>query len=182
MDSTLVGAGKSLDGIVASTSTFLAAGIREDMPTGETPRKKAWNVPASWERTGPRQVLIDGFRRRKAGGIDEVGPGETEVEQPRAEPELESSVGSNAKMGDSVLPSHPSIEVEVVQPAVVLSASQIRAPAIAIGKLGMGMGMTRKMSDKGDKERERERERTEKVVLSVLGEGVGSNVPRRARK
>ena len=44
--------------MIDRTATFLQEEIQEDVPTGVTPRKKVWNVPTTWERTEPREVLI----------------------------------------------------------------------------------------------------------------------------
>ncbi|KAK4687098.1 kinesin family member 11, partial [Tremellales sp. Uapishka_1] len=56
----------SLTSILEKTSHFLSEGLLEDSPTGSTPRKRNWNVPTSWERTEPRQVLLELHRKKKA--------------------------------------------------------------------------------------------------------------------
>ena len=62
-----------LASLSSTTSTFLESGIVVDVPTGETPRKKQWHVPAKWERerVQPRDVLVQAFRERKAQGLPE---------------------------------------------------------------------------------------------------------------
>lgn len=52
-----------------SNATFLA-NIREDQATGSTPRKRTWNVPASWEATAPRDALISKYRQMHAENND----------------------------------------------------------------------------------------------------------------
>ena len=52
-----------------SNVAFLA-NIREDQATGSTPRKRAWNVPASWEATAPRDALISKYRQMHAENSD----------------------------------------------------------------------------------------------------------------
>lgn len=52
-----------------SNAAFLA-NIGEDQATGSTPRKRTWNVPASWEATAPRDALISKYRRMHAENSD----------------------------------------------------------------------------------------------------------------
>jgi kinesin family protein 11 len=60
-----------LDVLTSTTASFMQNGLHEDTATGETPRKKQWNVPAKWERVQPRDRLIEAFRQRKAMGLPE---------------------------------------------------------------------------------------------------------------
>jgi kinesin family protein 11 len=83
--------------VLASTSTFLSSGILDDVPTGITPKKKAWNVPQSWERTEPREALLEAFRRRKVSGEQE-------------QEEEEGSGISTPPSPEVVLPTVASIE------------------------------------------------------------------------
>lgn len=48
-----------------SNETFLA-NIRDDIATGSTPRKRTWNVPASWQTTAPRDALLSKYRQSHA--------------------------------------------------------------------------------------------------------------------
>lgn len=50
-------------GLRESTTAFQTAGLREDAPTGMTPRKRAWDhVPRTWERTGSLAQVKDRLR------------------------------------------------------------------------------------------------------------------------
>jgi kinesin family protein 11 len=88
-DQTYAESSKSVKSVLASTSTFLSSGILDDVPTGITPKKKTWNVPQSWERTEPREALLEAFRRRKVDSddIEETGtspiPSSPEEELPK---------------------------------------------------------------------------------------------------
>jgi kinesin family protein 11 len=52
-----------------SNAMFLA-NIREDQATGSTPRKRTWNVPASWQTTAPRDALLSKYRQMHADNND----------------------------------------------------------------------------------------------------------------
>lgn len=53
---------------VRTAHAEFTASLRQDVPTGETPRKRAWPaVEATWESTAPRDVLIERFRRGETG-------------------------------------------------------------------------------------------------------------------
>lgn len=52
-----------------SNQTFLA-NIRDDAATGSTPRKRTWNVPASWQTTAPRDALLGKYRQMHAENSD----------------------------------------------------------------------------------------------------------------
>ncbi|OCF35784.1 kinesin family member 11 [Kwoniella heveanensis BCC8398] len=58
----------TLDGLMQSTAAFLSSGIQEDVPTGITPKKKVWNVPTEWQRTGSREAVLANWRRRVEAG------------------------------------------------------------------------------------------------------------------
>ncbi|WVF67664.1 hypothetical protein IAT40_002423 [Kwoniella sp. CBS 6097] len=58
----------TLNNLVRSTATFLSTGIQEDVPTGITPKKKVWNVPADWQRTGTREAVLANWRRHVEAG------------------------------------------------------------------------------------------------------------------
>lgn len=45
-----------------SNAAFIA-NIQEDHATGSTPRKRTWNVPASWQKTAPRDALLQKYRQ-----------------------------------------------------------------------------------------------------------------------
>lgn len=52
-----------------SNEIFLA-NIRDDTATGFTPRKRTWNVPASWQTTAPRDALLSKYRQLNAENGD----------------------------------------------------------------------------------------------------------------
>ncbi|WVQ95238.1 hypothetical protein IAU59_002333 [Kwoniella sp. CBS 9459] len=58
----------TLDNLMQSTATFLSTGIQDDVPTGITPKKKVWNVPSDWQRTGSREAVLANWRRRVEAG------------------------------------------------------------------------------------------------------------------
>ncbi|KAJ9107449.1 hypothetical protein QFC21_000902 [Naganishia friedmannii] len=54
-----------------SNAAFIA-NIQEDHATGSTPRKRAWNVPASWQKTAPRDALVQKYRQMHQENNDYV--------------------------------------------------------------------------------------------------------------
>lgn len=46
-----------------ATQSLVQDGMREDMPTGLTPRKRSWNYEDQWELTKSRDVLLKDWRR-----------------------------------------------------------------------------------------------------------------------
>lgn len=140
-----------------TTAEFLSNGILEDVPTGVTPRKKSWSVTQSWQRTQPRDALIEAFRRRQGGdatsGVSvpvEVG---AEVEQENTLPTVASS--------ESISSAIDEVKVNPLS----LSTSQIRPPKSKLAQV------TGRKTSAGE----------EKVQMAILGEG-GVNVPRRVRR
>jgi len=125
------------------------------LPTGITPKKRAWNVQQHWERTEPRDVLIAALRQR-AGRIEttvsEPEPIEISTELP--------SVSSTDSLDEKAR--------EALREVNGLSTSQLgktgKVATVAMGKKGFGFGVAE-----------------ERPVLTVLGEG-GVNIPRRVRK
>lgn len=151
---------KSVKSVLATTSNFIASGILDDVPTGVTPKKKNWNVHQSWERTEPRDVLLDSYRRRRQDG-DEDGR-DQEAERASSPVETEAQTPPALEIVDVV-------EVAVADP---LATSQMRVKMRAKDGFGFAAG-----AGKLEKEK-REREQRE---LIPLGEA-GGNIPRRARK
>jgi kinesin family protein 11 len=135
----------------------------DDVPTGITPKKKTWNVHQSWERTEPREALLEAFRRRK---VDES---DREVESTPSSPEdVLPTVAS--------IESIPSVTSTLPMPistGQILANSQIRMKKPAhskLDKLDAGLGIK--------EERDRDRDR----VVVPLGETGGNiPVPRRRR-
>lgn len=76
---------------MSSTSAFLTSGIHEDVPTGITPKKKNWDVQQTWERTGPREALLEAFRRRREVSGSDQAPVEIDNEI-IIEPEVEAVI------------------------------------------------------------------------------------------
>jgi kinesin family protein 11 len=148
-----------------------------------TPKKRVWNVQQTWERTEPREVLLDSFRRRKNEGgslHDDVeateSTGRDEVEDRSTTPVSEGSPPETIPLNKS-LESLPSItqrvEVEAIIAPNPLATSQLRMKSKPKDGFGFGFGA----AGKGEKalvvEERRERER-----VVPLGEG-GGNIPRR---
>ena len=156
----------TLSTLIDHTGAFLSSGIQEDLPTGITPRKKAWDVRQTWERTEPRDVLLANSRRR-AGQIEApAAEAEAVIVEVESAPQYASSTDSlEEKAREEVGSGHGN----TVGNGNGLSTSQMGkrgkvVPAV-VGKNGFGFAAVVE----------------ERPVLSVLGEG-GVNVPRRTRK
>jgi hypothetical protein len=120
-DQTYAESSKNVKSVLASTSTFLSSGILDDVPTGITPKKKTWNVPQSWERTEPREALLEAFRRRKVDS-DDI---ETETNSIPSSPEDLPTVAS----------------VESIPSVTSLPVSKMRKPTGKMEKLDLSGGV-----------------------------------------
>lgn len=47
-----------------ATRSLAEEGAREDVPTGTTPRKRAWNYQDEWELTGSREHLLKTWKEK----------------------------------------------------------------------------------------------------------------------
>lgn len=52
------------------TECLVEAGTREDKPTGNTPRKKAWQYQDEWELTKSRDAVLKEWRKRRVSSQD----------------------------------------------------------------------------------------------------------------
>jgi kinesin family protein 11 len=138
-----------------ATAEFLANGILEDVPTGVTPRKKSWSVTQSWQRTQPRDALIEAFRRRQGGDATTGVSAPVEID---AEVEQENTTVASSESISSAID-------EVKVNPLSLSTSQIRPPKSKLAQV------TGRKTSAGD----------EKMQMAILGEG-GVNVPRRVKR
>jgi kinesin family protein 11 len=161
-----------MSSLVDRTAHFLSEEIADDLPTGVTPRKKVWSVPTTWERTEPREALIAAMHRRAANGDLPTGPSEdapadgqedsgTVMAKGRGSPRSTStnslSDAENQMASANSIPSLPSIT----------GLSHLKQPS--------------KRLDASVKGRKGVEEVSEKMPLTVLGEG-GANIPRRTRR
>lgn len=138
----------------------------DDVPTGITPKKKTWNVPQTWERTEPREALLEAFRRRREEG-DVPSPA---MEEPLALPTV-ASVESIPSIGSQASLSSLGLGVSQTQMQMPTKVRKPSGNATGYSKLDGGiLAATGK-----DKDR----------VVIPLGEA-GGNIPvpapRRARK
>jgi kinesin family protein 11 len=172
----------------------------EDVSTGVTPKKKVWNVPTSWERTEPRDVLIQALRQRKQAGLPAV---QDQQEQPLHASGSSGSVGSGidsslhrANSTISLVSSNsgseafmPVDDYEVPSAQVQMTTGHpvhLNHPDENINALSdstesrpatrMRIPSASMKGLKGEIEVERR-----KTGLTVLGEG-GNNIPRRTKR
>lgn len=168
----------------------MTSGISEDIPTGETPKKRSWTIQKNWERTQPRNILIDNYRKKKASGelsndFDESSEQSHSVQQP-----ITTSINVEVTVEDDEesLKSLKSVESlnEVTENLTTkipgLSNSQIRIPSNFKGKSGLDRSVSGNLGKKtnlsnGNNGNAME----EKISVAPLGES-GMNVPRRGRR
>lgn len=158
------------------TARFLESEIQEDVPTGTTPQKRAYKMPAGWERTEPREALIAAMRNK---------------------PSMSSSLASLASAHSigassvSISPSDIPLPMDLDDDRDIVSTRSSLAsyvdenaimpppPPLALG--GMGLKQPTARSDASLMKGKREREEMGRKALP-LHEG-GANIPRRvARK
>ena len=83
--------------ISRAASHLVQDGIKDDIPTGETPRKRKWQYPTDWTVTESREAVLGSWRQQRSGEQPEGAPkplsssskqsveeevGETAVEEP----------------------------------------------------------------------------------------------------
>lgn len=159
----------SMSSLVDRTARFLSEEIAEDVPTGITPRKKAWNVPTDWQRTEPREALIAAMRRTATASPETVlvssesgstnSPNDEQVHSVAKPPR---SLSQQSLSDDSE--NQISAPISVLVAPSINGLSSLKPPT---GKMDLGKG--RKDVGAG------------RVVVPILGEG-GANIPRRVRK
>lgn len=52
----------NLESIEQAANNLLSKGLKEDVPTGNTPKKRKWHYRDEWELTKSREELINGLR------------------------------------------------------------------------------------------------------------------------
>lgn len=102
---------------VRSSHAEFTASLKQDIPTGETPRKKAWPaVEATWESTAPRDVLIERFRRTAMAGEQEG---------------IEQQAAAAAAATDVALPDSPTVS-ESASSDVAAAVASPQEPLLSI--------------------------------------------------
>ncbi|KAK8854531.1 hypothetical protein IAR55_003270 [Kwoniella newhampshirensis] len=178
----------TLETMFASTARFLESGIGEDVPTGITPRKKAWNVQTEWTRTGSREAVLASWRQRQAsgedGGVEAVAHsngGHSPAEEEGNDTSRENTVALNGEAASSKPPSReptPTVSSAIPNPSLLSASQNGPAPGLRQPSSTSGIPSKSKLTN-GKKMGGAEEIRP---TLTVLGEGVGLNVPRRTRK
>lgn len=161
-DATYAESSKHVKSVLASTSTFLSSGISEDVPTGITPKKKNWNVPQAWDRTEPREALLEAFRRRQASAPSPQG-------ETRLSPEI-AEIDAVPASAEEVITAIPTVRSS----ESLASARSDTAPNLATSQIRrklVGKGLNGEVGKKDER------------VVVPLGEAGGNiPIPRRIRK
>lgn len=184
-----------LAGLRDAHSSFMA-NVKQDLPTGQTPRKKAWPIATSWSTTAPRDLLVQRFQRSQMYGGDVefevVEPIIEDVSQGRSEVSEQSSLGltmaaaevplPESRANSPILVSTPDsipqenipmpteIEENDIVPDVVQVQTKIPAPTkakLTASRLGKSTSKSASTAVSTSEDRE---------ALSVLGD---SNLPSR---
>ena len=168
--------------MIDRTAVFLSEEIQEDVPTGVTPRKKAWNVPTSWERTEPREALIAAMKNKAISPTSMSSVSGTTASSPVTSDRAGSSPEQTAvplapvKGGPVRSSSNGSLASDTENQVVVPIVAVPNVNGLAAVSTTSQMKIPRRV-DLGKTRREDGKEN----LLAVLGEG-GANIPRRARK
>ncbi|WVW85300.1 hypothetical protein I302_107338 [Kwoniella bestiolae CBS 10118] len=190
-------ASNTLQRIMRSTGEFLENGISEDVPTGITPKKKNWNVPTGWERTGSREAVLANWRKRQVEGDSPRGNGDL------AGPEVilqngHMDIAENQVYGEmgeetheDLSSSRESLGLGSGQPVLSRSTSreplQTIQPPSKINSLSQSQSQSQTLRQpsisgipgKGKLSLPTKKMIEERPNVVILGEGVGVNVPRR---
>ncbi|WVQ80021.1 hypothetical protein IAT38_002122 [Cryptococcus sp. DSM 104549] len=166
-----------LDAIMSSTADFLESGIQDDVPTGITPRKKAWNVQTEWERTGTREAVLASWRKRPGLGSEVVQAEPEDMAGVEADEEEEQEANSPAtsvpsSRENTIIVSRTSSR-EPTPTSATFPPTAMRVPSgLAVPK-AKSVGSGKKLSSGSVVDEPR-------PMMTALGEAVGGNVPRRA--
>lgn len=153
-NSTYAESSRTVKSLLSSTSTFLSTGIHDDVPTGITPKKKNWNVPSDWERTEPREALLEAFRRKRH--MDPESP--PDAAEVNADAEEEAVVIPAVRSTDSLVSASSTPSGPLTKTTTTTTGKVIGGGDLALGKM-------------------------DKRVVVPLGENGGNiPVPRRTRK
>ncbi|WWC71280.1 uncharacterized protein I206_105233 [Kwoniella pini CBS 10737] len=191
----------TLQRIMDTTVNFLESGIKEDLPTGITPKKKNWNIPNGWERTGSREAVLANWRKRQSGAIvdqdeddqryqvvqpnqinllesrnesiDQLNDDQHEVEN-MPQDDLVSSRESLIQIPDSDC-RESSDKLSIPIQSKLIPVQSLRQPSTTSNLPIKGKPINSKKLNGFNMGAQEERPN-----VVVLGEGVGVNVPRRA--
>ncbi|KAF7793221.1 hypothetical protein EIP86_004331 [Pleurotus ostreatoroseus] len=132
-------AGEHLSEIYQATQTLSDQGTREDMPTGMTPRKRAWEFTDQWTLTKTRETILKEWKQNAALSSSSSSSSQSDVsmfehvpirEEEESEVEVESEVAmtdgeaeealSQADEHDETIKVAP---VPITKPLVVSTSS-----------------------------------------------------------
>lgn len=189
---------RKIDEISDTTDAFLDS-LQHDEPTGSTPRKRQWAIP-SWERTGPRETLLRGFRsapipsplKRSFSAEDDADVSHTSaisVGSAVSAASAASAASATSAVSAASGRSGKSAGSRPRSPADTLPVPERERelrPAASLPPLSRTSSQTSALEDRelvtslnGKRPKAKRIDSAEVPKLSVLGEG--GNIPRRQR-
>ncbi|CAA7271682.1 unnamed protein product [Cyclocybe aegerita] len=106
-----VAATKNLESIEHAASNLASKGIKDDTPTGATPRKRKWQYTHEWSLTRSREELLGALRQQQVSDQDE------EMREESQDREVENDAPAQ-EMLESSKASTPTLEVPPAAPLV----------------------------------------------------------------
>ncbi|KAJ9110454.1 hypothetical protein QFC19_001580 [Naganishia cerealis] len=112
-----------LSNLRQSNATFIA-NIQEDQATGSTPRKRAWNVPASWQKTASRDALLEKYRQMHLDNNDYVPSFRMATTRMERLGNDDDEDDEQSTVGSSISPASPSVSNGPPSAGLVLPSSE----------------------------------------------------------
>lgn len=145
-----------------ATGSLVEQGGREDLPTGSTPRKRAWQFPDSWELTKDRDTIIQGWKQSAVQSPEDGSDSESST-APQDIPQLPTSnslkqhpLPSDVVQSDDSEPPDPSpppyLEADPEQPRtsnLPLPLASSVVPTIALSSVVSNPAMKAKIVKAG---------------------------------
>lgn len=113
----------SLSGLRQANKALQEQGTREDIPTGTTPRKRAWEYDDDWERTQDRDTVLRDWRqsqlhrskrprlRSRSASVESRHDSEIDIRASRpSKPVLEDDLDDGAD-GDKTIRGEPGVTI-----------------------------------------------------------------------
>ena len=112
----------SLSGLRQANKALQEQGTREDIPTGTTPRKRAWEYDDDWERTQDRDTVLRDWRqsqqhrskrprlRSRSASVESRHGSEIDIRASRpSKPVSEEDLDDNCADGDKTIRGDPGV-------------------------------------------------------------------------
>jgi len=117
----------NLESIEVATNNLLSKGIKDDTPTGSTPRKRKWQYTEAWSLTKSRDELLSHRKQQRESADVEMQDANTD--------EIKTVVSDAANIENDVQPAQittkPEVAAKETGPIVPLVDSRRRNVSVS---------------------------------------------------